>query len=513
MHTLRLYLSMVPDRVLYLSVLSALATLPLTSAFALGQRPEVSLPTVFANKAKGVRVAIPDGQLTDFELELRDTFARKDAPDEIFALAYGSPGSICIPELGMPVDVLTILVYGKGGELRWYVGGDKERYYYRAVSATEIDNVRTFVTQNCVDDLPELKGERVAPNGGVIATVGGLQYSYLRLAAQCGVRVLINNPPLEKWDAPAADPSWQYAKVTEFFKRFADVEKLEMRYNFCRPTRGLEVLYAPLDTDVVAVWGQGGDLCITLQKKWGAEEQEHRVFCDGRLGRELAAPKWALQRRVHAGGLTLSPACASPDGRWIVGNRREDGELVCYDQQQMKFMLIANKSVRRTAHPRYYLEPHGVFLLAQFLPDLIPLANAGRDWEDMHTMCILDPLTGTVTDADKLRKKKFTSSVDKSLWFQELPARLQPVRRNRDIVWIAIPMENVTEVGEFDIKAWCWRRREWIPNLVFETKQLWVDEPEQKMYVAYKGHLLRIPLPATLCENEHAGEKLPCGDE
>ncbi len=64
-----------------------------------------------------------------------------------------------------------------------------------------------------------------------------------------------------------------------------------------------------------------------------------------------------------------------------------------------------------------------------------------------------------------------------------------------DEVWAAIPKDNQTEVGRYNLKDFSFELLLKIPHLTFESSNLWVDGEGGKLYVVYKGQLLRLPLP------------------
>ena len=317
---------------------AATVALTVLSFSASAQTPRPTHPIVFANDTKGNRVRLEKGDLANFELALCDRFNQKDAPDEIIAFATGRPYSIFIPELGEPVSLLTISVDGNEGELRWYLDDTAQRHYHRDMSAEEVAGIRRFLNENQVDTLPELSGDHPQPDGQVTSIVGGTQHVYLRLTSQQGLRIPINNPHRTDRE-PLAERAFRYVEVTNFFETLMDADKLEMRYTFRRPMKGLEVVYVPEpDTDVLTVWQQGCDICVTLQKKWGRDRNpRHFLLRDGRIATQVDEPQKTVENKLQADDAQLRPACLSPDGRWVVGNRWEDAQLLCYDRQERKF--------------------------------------------------------------------------------------------------------------------------------------------------------------------------------
>jgi hypothetical protein len=72
---------------------------------------------------------------------------------------------------------------------------------------------------------------------------------------------------------------------------------------------------------------------------------------------------------------------------------------------------------------------------------------------------------------------------------------LQPVAGSREY-WAAIPdsEKNLTRIGRYDTRAFSFKPLMEIPAIRFTSDDIWVDESAGRVYLAYKGHLLRFPL-------------------
>jgi hypothetical protein len=68
-----------------------------------------------------------------------------------------------------------------------------------------------------------------------------------------------------------------------------------------------------------------------------------------------------------------------------------------------------------------------------------------------------------------------------------------------DEFWAAIPdrAKDQTQVGRYNLKTFSFTSALTIPHISFDSMSMWVDEKRGKIYIAYKGQLLSIPLPAT----------------
>jgi len=107
--------------------------------------------------------------------------------------------------------------------------------------------------------------------------------------------------------------------------------------------------------------------------------------------------------------------------------------------------------------------------------------NHGEQTEHM----LLDPASGKLEavkgDLDPLGHQKFRP--------------LQPVAGSQEY-WAAIPdsEKNLTRVGRYDARAFSFKPLMENPEIFFTSDEMWVDETVRRIYLAYKGHLLRLPL-------------------
>ncbi len=71
---------------------------------------------------------------------------------------------------------------------------------------------------------------------------------------------------------------------------------------------------------------------------------------------------------------------------------------------------------------------------------------------------------------------------------------LQPTGQPEE-VWAAIPDadKNETQVGVYNVKTLAFKSLIKIPEIEFDSMQMWVDAG--KIYFVYQGHLLGLPLP------------------
>jgi hypothetical protein len=98
---------------------------------------------------------------------------------------------------------------------------------------------------------------------------------------------------------------------------------------------------------------------------------------------------------------------------------------------------------------------------------------------------LLDPATG---------KLEVVKGVFEPLGHQN-SRPLQPAAGSREY-WAAIPdsEKRLTRVGRYEARAFSFKPLMEIPEIYFTSDDMWVDEAAQRIYLAYNGHLLRLPL-------------------
>lgn len=64
-------------------------------------------------------------------------------------------------------------------------------------------------------------------------------------------------------------------------------------------------------------------------------------------------------------------------------------------------------------------------------------------------------------------------------------------------LWAALPdtEKNETLVGTLNTRNFAFKPVMRVPKIIFDSMQMWVDEPRKKLYFVYRGHLLALPMP------------------
>jgi hypothetical protein len=170
---------------------------------------------------------------------------------------------------------------------------------------------------------------------------------------------------------------------------------------------------------------------------------------------------------------------AMPDGKWLIGpkvvneDERRGARLVRHNLRTNEvFPIVLPREGYRSIR---FSEAHGKALIIDG-SDASPLANG----------YLLDVETGSTQEI----KGDFRPFVDEEI------RNLQPTGRPNEF-WVAIfdDQKQATNVGRYDAKTFTFTPLTQIPELRVESADIWIDQTAGWLWLAYRGHLLRIPLP------------------
>ena len=462
------------------------------------------------------------------EDKLRAELFKDDGPIEILAL------------LSHEVPISTVLrIYPNKAVYTDYE--DSSRYRERTVSKTEVSTFRDYVTTSGLLDLgPDLdfchhgcvpqqflaitkeKGRRVYSQQGFLGSMP-FPHNFTQLGDDAKTHYNLENE-IKGLEVLFADPELAAIDVWQH-------ENGQLRLFVERPEEEMEEPELPEESD--------------------EEEEPTKAMIMEARRRQIAAERALLSWRVFANG-ELGDVASQPDVYTIVDPvkffSQEDDDAVMFDEAQLltpNSIIIARgneglwkefaggKRVRLGAETGGYGTPivtgdhkwlvvgktdgewsepnHIVRLNLQtgrefriniepaddFKPVKIPNVNkillrrakaehasepVGPDRPEFY---LLEPATGQV---------RLVSGTFEPL----LQARYRPLQRTEkpDEYWAAIPDENKnqTQLGRYNVRDFSFKPVIVVPHIAFDSMSMWVDATNGKVYVVYKGQLLRLPL-------------------
>lgn len=421
-------------------------------------------------------------------------------------------------------DRWEIRVRGGQAELRKYEQQGEVRWRQRPLTASELAEWRTFVSRA---ELEELRAAE--PLDGADLAL------FLQLTPQRGRRLVTVTPQ------PQPRNPTLHEELSALFYRFSHSGEFKVRYAIEEKIPGVEIVLADATQLLSAVALVGQELRVltiatetlrnTNPQNW---QPEWRVLVKGELGevtdeppgrplRTLSEAQRKLERfgfqpgiqtaqsversgsfvgvifgetpgvwRVLSGGEPekllegrFNNPVLTPDGRWLIVSK----ESQTGPAQVVRYQLSTQAPPRETVVPLpkgaavvpvAYLAAHGKVLLGS---EHGRFQAEGQGW-------LLDPATGA------------TQPVQGDFRPVMELAFLQPTG-NPDEFWAALPAETpksqgwATVIGRYDARKFSFQPGLTLPELAVDSKEIWVDEAGNRVWLVYQGHLLRLPLRAT----------------
>ncbi len=183
----------------------------------------------------------------------------------------------------------------------------------------------------------------------------------------------------------------------------------------------------------------------------------------------------------------------TPNGRWVIATKyagdEGDGEGDYYSSSLVRINLATNKEFKVKIESDYESMETVAFLPA--LNKVLIFSGYGESEADIAeregVFFLLDPDTGL---AQPLRGEARPL-------MQQTFRPLQPLAASADEFWTAVPerVSNTTEFGIYNAKTLKFKSLLKIPQIIFDSMAMWVDEKENKLYFVYQEQLLALPLP------------------
>lgn len=173
------------------------------------------------------------------------------------------------------------------------------------------------------------------------------------------------------------------------------------------------------------------------------------------------------------------------DRKWLVVSKM--------DKEWSDPNYIVRLNLQTGREYRINIEPADDFSPIAFIPNVnkVLLRRAKGDYSskpvgpDRPEFYLLDPATG---------QTRLVSGTFEPL-LQEGYRFLQRTEKP-DEYWAAIPNQakDETQLGRYNVRDFSFKPLMTVPHIVFDSMGMWVDAKNSKVYVVYKGELLRLPL-------------------
>ena len=178
------------------------------------------------------------------------------------------------------------------------------------------------------------------------------------------------------------------------------------------------------------------------------------------------------------------------DGKWVIATRIDD------EGENPNHIIRLNLETGREF--RVTLPPADQLFAFSFIPvlnkvlvrrqkqDYVPVGMKTRG-PDKPEHFLVDPATGLT----RLVTGEFAP-------LQQRGSRFLQATEKPDEFWAAISDDKKiqTQIGRYSVKDFSFKPVITVPQLIFDSMSMWVDAGQKKVYVVYKGQLLRLPLQA-----------------
>lgn len=448
---------------------------------------------------------VPPSEHSDLESVRRQEEAARGVVkasevEEIFALYSSAQGR------------LSAEIRLRKGRVQLRLFTDPNVWRARDLSNSELIELQTLVAR---PEVAELKPE--APLGGYQDSFG----EFVRVSKDGGYRVVLEGLK------PAPSDASLHEQLSDMFYRFSKAGTYETHYAIEAKLPGVEVLFADETQHVYAVCQEGGDTLVLAGDPLGRRREPRNtkltwsLFKDGQLGSAVNTPEIfrdleilgtegfllqmaftrddvgpgfplmllrhtmeqanaktldEMRERLVPGNLTFS--LTSPDQKWRVGVKLEPkfgARLWRVNLQTgQEFAVKTESKDKEPFVPLWYLEGLSKFLLTRE-------ASQGAYY-------LLDPVSGELQLA---KKGEFRPLQDQSL------RTLQPTGKRHEFWAVIRENEKDSRIGRYDERTFTFTPVLEVPGLSLRSADVWVDEARGKVWLTYKGHLLRLPLPAS----------------
>lgn len=430
----------------------------------------------------------------------------------------------------------SVIVRVAGGKAEISLHQAEGRRLFRALDSAELQELKELTSREEIENLgPENPIEQLQ----FIHDVRIPRYEYLRLTKDGGRRIMLSQLRRE----PKKDATL-YEQLSGFFYRLSKTGEYKLRYRMEDLIPGVEVLLADDKRPVISVCQEAGQLRVMVAAENLAANAgrnvapenpyEWRALDSGQLGAPvdeapncqsgnhlLNLPDWLRELRMKTGLMTdrraklgevwfaqsnvegdsgiwkfedgkapvkiVAGYYANPvvtlDGKWLVAQKTIESNDK-YENRVVRIQLQTKREFPVTGAQATDLIP--VMFVAAHKKLLLSQQQFQYREDGKGTFFLLDAETG-VAQPVKGEFRPLLIQFARPLQATEKP----------DEFWAAIydAKKKATAVGRYDSRTFAFSPVLELPEVRLNSADIWADAAAGKLYFAYLGHLLRVPLP------------------
>jgi len=455
------------------------------------------------------------GDSIRWEDSLRED-VKKNHADEIFA-TFEKDRSV-----GVSKDSHMAIVRVLRGKAELCKQKDAMREECRQLTESELQALRELYEEVSFDDLgPMILDDALSPDR---------LREFIKLDKSGGRRVYTAELPRLKHFLPC-EAKKPHVKLETFFDRLCATGEFELPYALKAKIKEFEALATDDKHPVKYVCKQGDEIRALVKEKdsgwnetagdrmWEEEVWRWHSVVNNKLGEIADQPDACpildtqedMPEEMRNGQHDFENGLwKMRSGRYFVRagwweNKNQEGLWLCAPGAEPKLIVEGDYSAP-------LVTPDGNYLMAVRSGALVRIDIRGKRAPKVETDHVHDPMTlvpgsgnvyfqvnrGEQTEhmiLDPASGKLESVQGDlEPLGHQNLRP-LQPVAGSQEY-WAAIPdsEKNLTRVGRYDARAFSFKPLMEIPEVRFTSEAMWVDEAAKRIYLAYNGHLLRLPL-------------------
>ncbi len=282
-----------------------------------------------------------------------------------------------------------------------------------------------------------------------------------------------------QYEADAEKEDTDYEKVEEINRKRRAQREFESLawYQVGREKLGGTVA-APPQIEFLPV--RDGASVLATSEQWKARTPNFEIRADAE-----GLYKYSRGRMTKILSGYYEQPLVTPNGRWAIATKfsEEDGP----ESSLVRVNLLTNKEFK--INIRQYPGLNAVAFVNSINKVLVWGHTYEYDYKEKASKIgdyyLLDAETGIIE----------TAKGDVRPLAQQTFRPLQPSGGANEF-WAAIPdvKKNQTQIGIYDAKNFIFKTRLELPQIAFDSMDLWADDAENKIYFVYKGQLLGLTL-------------------